>query len=84
MNAIAPGFVPTRMSRGLQAYVSEADVAKAIPMGRWGGEADIGGAAMFLASPAASWITGHVLVVDGGQSAKPLTMTPGDDGSSNE
>lgn len=65
VNAIAPGFVPSRMSRGLQAYVSEADVAKAIPMGRWGAEADIGGAAMFLASPAASWITGHVLVVDG-------------------
>jgi NAD(P)-dependent dehydrogenase (short-subunit alcohol dehydrogenase family) len=78
VNAIAPGFVPSRMSAGLKTYVSEEDVRKAIPMARWGdAEKDIGSAAVFLASDASSWITGNVLVVDGGQSARPLTMVPG-------
>lgn len=75
VNAIAPGFVPSKMSAGLKSYVNEDDVRKAIPMNRWGdAEKDIGAAAVFLASEAASWITGQVLVVDGGQSARPLTM----------
>lgn len=76
VNAIAPGFVPSRMSRGLATYVKEEDLAKCIPMGRWGSEADMGGAAMYLASKAAAWVTGQVLLVDGGMSAAPLRMHP--------
>ena len=84
VNALAPGFVPTRMSRGLAAYVSDADVAAAIPMGRWGGADDMAGAALYLASRAGSWVTGQVLVVDGGQSARPLQMTASMAGAADE
>ena len=78
VNALAPGFVPTRMSRGLAAYaVTEADLAAAIPMRRQGDADDMAGAALFLASRAGAWITGHILVVDGGQSARPLAMSAG-------
>ena len=78
VNALAPGFVPTRMSRGLAAYaVTEGDLAAAIPMRRQGGADDMAGAALFLASRAGAWVTGHVLVVDGGQSARPLAMAAG-------
>ena len=77
VNAIAPGYVPTRMSRGLSAYVSDDAVRRAIPMARWGEPEDVGAAALFLAARAGEWITGHVLVVDGGQSAQPLAMAQG-------
>lgn len=76
VNALAPGFVPTRMSRTLLAFVSEDAVRRAIPMARWGDGDDLGGAAIFLASRAGAWVTGQVLVVDGGQAAMPLAMLP--------
>lgn len=76
VNAIAPGFVPTRMSRGLLAFVSEDAVRRAIPMARWGDGDDVGGAAVYFASRAGAWVTGQVLVVDGGQAAMPLAMLP--------
>jgi NAD(P)-dependent dehydrogenase (short-subunit alcohol dehydrogenase family) len=65
VNAIAPGLVKTDMARALWEP-NEAAMAKAIPVGRLGEPEDIASAAVFLASPAASWITGHTLVVDGG------------------
>src|SRR5690606_33131231 len=64
-NALAPGFIRTDMTDAL----SEAQVEKlrgAIPLGSLGEPADIAGAARFLVGPAARYITGQVLAVDGG------------------
>ena len=65
VNAIAPGLVKTDMARALWEPVEE-QFARRLPMKRLGEPDDIGRAAVFLASDAASWITGHTLVVDGG------------------
>jgi NAD(P)-dependent dehydrogenase (short-subunit alcohol dehydrogenase family) len=65
VNAIAPGLVKTDFARALWEP-NEAATASMIPMGRIGEPDDIAGAAVFLASDAASWITGQNLVVDGG------------------
>jgi NAD(P)-dependent dehydrogenase (short-subunit alcohol dehydrogenase family) len=65
VNAIAPGLVKTDMARALWEANEEA-VARMVPMRRLGEPTDIGGAAVFLASDAASWITGTTMVVDGG------------------
>ncbi len=75
VNAVAPGPVPTEGVKkaftppgsdapdlfGMEKYASET-----IPLGRWGTPEDIGGMVTFLASPAGDWITGAVMVVDGG------------------
>jgi peroxisomal 2,4-dienoyl-CoA reductase len=87
VNAIAPGPIPTEgvrkaftppptaegvpdvfaVERAMESYAR-----KAIPLQRWGTPADIGNMVAYLASPAASWITGAVMVVDGGEwLAKP-------------
>ena len=67
VNAIAPGFVPTKMSKGLATWGADEDVlASKQPLGRCGGDADMAGAVLSLASPAASWMTGVILPVDGG------------------
>lgn len=66
VNAIAPGYVPSRMSRGLLSYAPEEKLAASVPLGRFGSAADLGGAALYLASPAGAWVTGTVMVVDGG------------------
>jgi NAD(P)-dependent dehydrogenase (short-subunit alcohol dehydrogenase family) len=68
VNAIAPGWFPTNMSAGVIERSREKLLA-GIPLGRLGGEHDLKGAAVFLASNASDFVTGHVLVVDGGQSA---------------
>lgn len=67
VNAIAPGWVRTPLTQALQddAERSAALVART-PLRRWAEPADIAGAALFLASPAAAFITGVVLPVDGG------------------
>ena len=82
VNAIAPGPIPTEgvrkaftpppsaegvpdvfaVERAMESYAK-----KAIPLGRWGSPADIGGMVAYLSSPAASWITGAIMVVDGGE-----------------
>ena len=67
-NAIAPGWFPSDMS----GYVLDrhADTLKRhIPLGRFGGPEDLKGAVVFLASQASAYVTGHTLVVDGGESA---------------
>jgi Dehydrogenases with different specificities (related to short-chain alcohol dehydrogenases) len=65
VNAIAPGFIDIGMSKGLPDEVTE-NFKKQIPLGRLGEAAEIVNAALFLASPMASYITGHVLNVNGG------------------
>jgi NAD(P)-dependent dehydrogenase (short-subunit alcohol dehydrogenase family) len=68
VNAIAPGWFPTNMSAAVIEKNKEAFL-KNIPLGRFGNEDDLKGAAVFLASDASNYVTGHVLVVDGGQTA---------------
>jgi gluconate 5-dehydrogenase len=68
VNAIAPGFFPSKMTRWLIEHRGEA-ILSTIPMGRLGGEDDLKGAAVFLASRASAFVTGQVLVVDGGATA---------------
>jgi 3-oxoacyl-[acyl-carrier protein] reductase len=65
VNCIAPGMIATDMGNRLVAALGEG-VVSTIPLGRIGEPEDIGGAAVFLASDDASWITGKVLRVDGG------------------
>ena len=65
VNAIAPGFIDVGMSKGMPEEVTE-NFIKQIPLGRLGEAHEIVDAALFLASPMASYITGHVLNVNGG------------------
>src|ERR1051326_5299632 len=65
VNAIAPGFIEVGMSKGMPEEVTE-NFKKQIPLGRLGDVHEIVNAALFLASPMASYITGHVLNVNGG------------------
>jgi 3-oxoacyl-[acyl-carrier protein] reductase len=65
VNAIAPGFIDVGMSKGMPDEVTE-NFKKQIPLGRLGDVREIVDAALFLASPMASYITGHVLNVNGG------------------
>jgi 3-oxoacyl-[acyl-carrier protein] reductase len=64
-NAIAPGFITTDMTDELPENIKEAVIAK-IPLGSFGNTGDIAETVVFLASPAARYITGQVLAVDGG------------------
>jgi NAD(P)-dependent dehydrogenase (short-subunit alcohol dehydrogenase family) len=66
VNAIAPGWFPTEMSREVLSR-REPDYLRGIPLGRFGGNDDLKGAAVFLASPASGFITGQTIVIDGGQ-----------------
>ncbi len=68
VNAIAPGWFPSDMSQKVIERYQEKLLAS-IPLGRFGGSQDLKGAAIFLASDASDFVTGHILVVDGGQSA---------------
>ncbi len=68
VNAVAPGFIATDMTASLSDEIV-AEVKKRIPLGRLGQAQDIADAVLFLASPAADFITGHVLTVDGGLTA---------------
>ncbi|MDQ6917212.1 MAG: glucose 1-dehydrogenase [Pseudomonadota bacterium] len=70
VNGIAPGFFKTDMNAPLIADAEfSAWVARRTPAGRWGEPPEIAGAAVFLASGAADYVTGHIVYVDGGFSA---------------
>ena len=71
VNAIAPGYIATNNTAALQADAARnAAIMERIPAGRWGDPADLGGAAVFLASDAAAYVQGHILAVDGGWLAR--------------
>ena len=69
VNAIAPGFFPSKMTLGILQHLGEERLAKAAPLQRIGDEEDLKGATMLFASDAGKHITGQTLAVDGGVSA---------------
>lgn len=67
VNAIAPGYMATELTQALQSDPTRSrQILERIPAARWGSPEDVSGAAVFLASTASNYISGHVLVVDGG------------------
>lgn len=71
VNAIAPGYIETNNTEALRNDAARNKaILDRIPAGRWGDAEDIGGAAVFLASPAAKYIHGAILNVDGGWLAR--------------
>ncbi|WP_416143904.1 SDR family oxidoreductase [Planococcus koreensis] len=68
VNAIAPGFFPTKMSKGL-IEKGGSGLLGLTPLNRFGTEEDLKGAALFLASKASDYVTGDVIIVDGGMHA---------------
>jgi NAD(P)-dependent dehydrogenase (short-subunit alcohol dehydrogenase family) len=68
VNAIAPGWFPSDLSGGILDRSGDVLLAR-IPLGRFGGPDDLKGAVVYLASAASAFVTGHALVVDGGQLA---------------
>ncbi|MDF2981622.1 MAG: short-chain dehydrogenase [Devosia sp.] len=77
VNGIGPGIVETPLTKaGLDTPGVRPALERQIPLGRVGMPADIGGAAVFLASPAARYITGQMLYVDGGILANQMSWEP--------
>ena len=67
VNALAPGWIRTPMTQALQQNpAGSARVLQRVPLGRWGEAEDVAGVAVFLASDASAYITGHTIPIDGG------------------
>ena len=71
VNALAPGLVKTKLAAALWEGPGEERIAAHVPLQRLGVPDDVATAALFLASDAASWVTGHTFVVDGGTTTSP-------------
>lgn len=69
VNAIAPGFFPTKMTQGLRQMLGDERLAARAPMNRLGGPEDLKGITVLLASDASAFITGQIVAVDGGVTA---------------
>ncbi|WP_336862757.1 SDR family oxidoreductase [Peribacillus frigoritolerans] len=69
VNAIAPGFFPTKMTKGVLEQ-GKNPILDSTPLKRFGSDDDLKGAAVFLASRASDFVTGNILIVDGGSHAK--------------
>ncbi len=69
VNALAPGFFPSKMTKGVLAHFGADKLAAAAPLGRLGDDDDLKGAALLFASAAGKHITGQILAVDGGVSS---------------
>lgn len=69
VNAIAPGFFPTNMTKGVLEK-GKNPILESTPLKRLGSEDDLKGAAIYLASKASDYVTGNILIVDGGSHAK--------------
>ncbi len=69
VNALAPGFFPSKMTKGVLEHFGAEHLAKAAPLKRLGDDDDLKGAALLFASAAGKHITGQILAVDGGVSA---------------
>lgn len=71
VNAIAPGYFRTDNTQPLQDNPERSTaISERIPAGRWGDPEDLGGAVVFLSSAASDYVSGHILVVDGGWTAR--------------
>jgi 2-dehydro-3-deoxy-D-gluconate 5-dehydrogenase len=71
VNAIAPGYIATANTQALRTdFGRNQAILDRIPAGHWGDPADLGGAAIFLASAGANYVHGAVLPVDGGWLAR--------------
>jgi gluconate 5-dehydrogenase len=69
VNALAPGFFPSKMTQGLLAKVGAEKMAAHAPLNRLGDDDDLKGAALLFASAAGKHITGQILAIDGGVSS---------------
>jgi len=69
VNAIAPGFFPTKMTQGLRDMLGDERLAGRAPMKKLGGPEDLKGITVLLASDACAFITGQIVAVDGGITA---------------
>ena len=73
VNAIAPGLVDTKFASAIVKNPALVDkIVGGIPLGRYAQPAEMAGAAVFLVSDAASYVTGHTLVVDGGMTVSGM------------
>ena len=69
VNALAPGFFPTRLSAGVVENIASEQIKSLTPLGRLGEAGEMKGAVVFLAAAASDYITGQIIAVDGGMTS---------------